>query len=137
MRDTIIKEISKDLYGEQVLLKETVEKNIKDISGYYIPARSNFSSVEKVVYSLTSTVHIQGDSKTGFYIEGKKFIPVTSNLFILNGTYLKYNEINGHKFLSSSEGPSLLTLRWYESKEIQYFILCCFVICSLIELFLQ
>lgn len=137
LRDTIIKEISKDLYGEQVLLKETVEKNIKDISGYYIPARSNFSSLEKVVYSLTSTVHIQGDSKTGFYIEGKKFIPVTSNLFILNGTYLKYNEINGHKFLSSSEGPSLLALRWYESKEIQYFILCCFVICSLIELFLQ
>jgi len=132
LRDTIINEISKELYGEQVLLNETEEKNITDISGYYIPARSNFSKLEKMVYSLTSTIHVQGDSKTGFNIEGNKLIPVASDLFILNGTYLKYSNINGHKFLSSSEGPSLLNIHWYESKEFQYIILLSFVICSVI-----
>lgn len=132
LRDTIINEISKELYGEQVLLNETGEKNITDISGYYIPARSNFSNLEKMAYSLTSTIHVQGDSKTGFNIEGNKLIPVASDLFMLNGTYLKYSNINGHKFLSSSEGPSLLNIHWYESKEVQYIILLSFVICSVI-----
>lgn len=85
-----------------------------------------------MVFSLTSSIYIQGDSKTGFYIEANRFIPVASDLFVLNGTYLKYSKINGDKFLSSSEGPSLLKIHWYQSKEVQYIILLCFVICSVI-----
>lgn len=92
-----------------------------DISGYYIPTRSSFTNIERLMNFLTPNkiMHISGTVTDGFKMNGQELLPIGENYYSTPIGNLKYIEKNGRAYLANNTAISYVRIHWYESSMIQ------------------
>lgn len=131
--DAIMDGITNRILGQEEQVLYT-GKQTDDISGYYISTRSNFKNPEKILNLLipNKVFHITGDISKGFFINGKKLLPMGENRYNSPIGEFKYIEKNGKSYLANKTSISYVRTNWHESNVVQMFIVVAYIILSFI-----
>lgn len=76
--------------------------------------------------------HITGSLSKGFFINGKKLLPIGKNYYSTPMGNFKYVERNGSIYLVNKTAISYTRTNWYESNGIQMIVIAIFAVFSLI-----
>jgi len=109
-------------------------KQTADISGYYIPTRSSFTNIERLMNFLTPNkiMHISGTVTDGFKMNGQELLPIGENYYSTPIGNLKYIEKNGRAYLANNTAIAYVRIHWYESGMIQMLVAAMFAVLSLL-----
>lgn len=109
-------------------------KQTADISGYYIPTRSSFTNIERLMNFLTPNkiMHISGTVTDGFKMNGQELLPIGENYYSTPIGNLKYIEKNGRAYLANNTAIAYVRIHWYESSMIQMLVAAMFAVLSLL-----
>ena len=128
--------VAEMLYGKDKEKDAYTGVNSRDISGYYVPARSSFKGADKFVDFLLYGVpkHITGNSTEGFAIDGNKLMPVGEDAYKeKNLGYIKFIQKGNNLYYSPKQFyTSYIRVPWYEGTNWQLFVMLFFIAASLI-----
>jgi hypothetical protein len=132
--------VAEMLYGKEQKKTAYSGINTRDISGYYIPARSVFKGSDKFAGSLLNLFcgfpkHITGNSEDGFEMDGKKLIAVGEDTYSIEGKseFIKFIQKGNHLYYSPKQYyTSCIRVPWYEGTQWQLFVILSFIALSLI-----
>ena len=78
-------------------------------------------------------MQVTGNSKEGYYMEGKKLFPIDKNTcYHPDSGYWKVITKNGRFYLTNSENFSLMRVHWYDSLQWQVGVVVVFLLISCI-----
>ncbi len=130
-------DIAVKLYGADTNLPSYIGENTRDISGWYISARSSFEGNDKILnYFFLGSLfkHVTGNPKDGFEVNGKKLTPVGQDAYqVKPEEYIRFIQKGYNLFYAPSQYyTSYVRVPWYEGETWQLFILLIFIIISLL-----
>ncbi len=128
------------LYGKESKKLAYLGINDRDISGYYIPARSVFKGSDKFASSILNLLygfpkHITGNPVDGFVLDGKKLIAAGEDAYSIEGSseYIKFMQKGNHLYYSSKQYyTSCIRVPWYEGTQWQLFVILSFIVFGLV-----
>jgi CubicO group peptidase (beta-lactamase class C family) len=132
--------VAEMLYGKEQQREEYTGRNARDISGYYIPARSVFKGSDKFVGNLLNLFcgfpkHITGNPTDGFKMDGKRLIAVGEDTYSLEGNpeIVKFIQKGDRLYYTPKNYyTSCVRVPWYEGALWQLFVIMSFIILSLV-----
>lgn len=137
-------QVEEMLYGKEKQLEAYTVTNTRDISGWYIPARSVFKGSDKFIDLIMGLLsgypkQITGNTKDGFSIDGEKLVYVGEDAYQnINIGYLKFTEKNGKLYYSTKEDSgSFLRVPWICSNTWHIFVLLTFIVIGFIGLIIS
>ncbi len=127
--------VAEMLYGVDKEKDVFTGENSRDISGYYVPARSVFKGSDKFInLFMSSPRHITGNISDGFEIDGKKIEAVGVDAYKEKDLgYIKFVQKGDNLYFTPKQFyTSYIRVPWYESLEWQLFVVLLFALASLI-----
>lgn len=85
--------IAVNLYGEDSALPAYTGENTRDISGWYVSARSSFKGNDKILNYFSGSLfkHVTGNPKDGFKVNGEKMTPVGEDAYqVKSEEYIRF-----------------------------------------------
>jgi Beta-lactamase class C and other penicillin binding proteins len=131
--------VAEMLYGKEQKKAAYTGENTRNISGYYIPARSVFKGSDKFAGSLLNLLsgfpkHITGNPKKGFEMDGEKLVAVGEDRYSLGdaSNNIKFIQRGNHLYYSPKQYyTSCIRVPWYEGAQWQLFVILSFMMISL------
>jgi CubicO group peptidase (beta-lactamase class C family) len=133
--------VSVKLYGVDKAMATYHGEINRDISGWYISARSSFKGSDKFANYFSGNLfkHITGNPKDGFEVNGEKLTPVGEDAYqIKPGEYIKFMQKGEQLFYAPSQYyTSYVHVPWYEGETWQMTVLALFFIISMLGFILS
>lgn len=124
--------VAAKLYGEDTALAEYTGENNRDISGWYISARSSFTGADKFANFFSGNLfkHVTGNTKDGFEVNGEKLTPVGEDAYqVKPEEYIRFIQKGDNLYYAPSQYyTSYVRVPWYEGETWQLGILALFAI---------
>jgi CubicO group peptidase (beta-lactamase class C family) len=121
--------VAEILYGKEQNKPADSGVNPRDISGYYMPARSVFKGSDKFVSSILNIScgfpkHITGNPEEGFQMDGKKLTAVGEDAYRIEGNSddIKFVQKGNHLYYCPKQYyTSCIRVPWNEGMQWQLF----------------
>lgn len=112
--------IAVKLYGEEKAMAAYNGDNTRDISGWYISARSSFKGSDKVFNYFSGNLfkHVTGNPQDGFEVNGEKLTPVGNDAYQVKAEeYIRFIQKGDNLYYAPSQYyTSYVRVPWYEGE---------------------